>query len=189
MLETGSEHAPPYAAGAWRPRRPAAASGAATVAHRPRGLAAIPRQRTREYEAFVQLHEAHYLRYATARLRDAVAGQGAVETTLEALAGQWDDLLRAPCPAADAWRQLRTVVSGARRSVRRRHAGVDRLYRTLPDEAADAVLLRYRLRMPPGTAADLMGMDRSAVAALLQSARRRLPAATYEHLQEDAPLP
>lgn len=139
------------------------------------------------YVAFVQLHQPRYLRYARARLLDRSAGRVAVDTTFGIVAGRWESLLREPRPAADAWRQLRSQVNIMCCGTDRRPTAIDRLYGALPAEAADAVVLHCRLRMPMKAAADLMGVDPPVVAALLLTAMRQLPATTLEHLEERIP--
>lgn len=139
------------------------------------------------YVAFVHLHEPRYLRYARARLLNPSASRLAVDTTFGIVAGRWGDLLRKPRPAADVWRQLRLQVSTMSCATDRSPTAIDRLYGALADDAADAVVLRCQLKMPTEATADLMGLDPPAVAALLRTAMRQLPATTLEHLEECVP--
>ncbi|OPF71615.1 hypothetical protein VT50_0233440 [Streptomyces antioxidans] len=141
------------------------------------------------YLAFVQLHRPRYLRYAQVRLLDKPAGQAAVDATFGIVASRWDELLREPRLAAEAWRQLRGQISAARhrRRTDRRDQAVDRLYGSLPDGTADAVVLRCRLKMPVKTAAELMGVEPPVVTASLLAARRQLSTTALEYLESPVP--
>ncbi|MFC8449458.1 hypothetical protein [Kitasatospora sp. NPDC057223] len=118
----------------------------------------------------MQLYALRYRQYAQVRLSDEDLCAEAVEQALGYVADGWDAVLRCPQPMAVCWVLLRQVVSD--RSCRA--AGGDRLHRALPDPAADAAVLHYRLGLEPKTAAHLMGVEEGAVRAGLRAAARVL---------------
>ncbi|WP_330177070.1 hypothetical protein OG875_28350 [Streptomyces sp. NBC_01498] len=139
--------------------------------------------------AFVQLHRPDYLRYARARLYDESASEAAVEAAVAAFSGRWGDFLRNARPAADAWRQLRGQIRAASGAGTGHDPAVERLYEVLPEETADAALLRWRLSLAVESVADLMGTDRPAVTVSLLTARRRLSLTTLQQLEHHASRP
>ncbi|MFE6667276.1 hypothetical protein ACFVFH_27400 [Streptomyces sp. NPDC057697] len=137
--------------------------------------------------AFVQLHKDHYLLYARTRLDETVA-RAAVSTALDTVERQWDNYLRCAQPAADAWRRLSAEVHARSLGTDGSAPAVTRLYRSLPHDAADAVVLRWRMRLDPDAIADLMGLDPASVTVLLLTAQRLLPTTELEQLEEHRPL-
>ncbi|WP_421110312.1 sigma factor-like helix-turn-helix DNA-binding protein [Streptomyces sp. NEAU-S77] len=99
-----------------------------------------------------------------------------VETTLRDLAMIWPTVVSSSRPAAVVWRLLDALISSAVRARRERAAmSVDPVHRVLPAAQADAVILRCRLRLSEAQAAELMGVEESAVASLLRMAQRVAP--------------
>lgn len=137
-----------------------------------------------EYEAFIQLYGQLYYRYARARLDEDAPSRLAVDFTLRAVRRRWADLLRQPCPATGAWRQLRHHVTALRTE---RDSPVDRLYENCAPDIADIALLSYRLGLPLDATADVMGIDRPIAAAGLRTAMRHCPPQALEHLEEVVP--
>ncbi|MEV0188359.1 hypothetical protein AB0I39_07485 [Kitasatospora purpeofusca] len=118
----------------------------------------------------MQLYGPRYRQYARARLADERLSAEAVEHALDYLADGWDAVLRCPQPMAVCWVLLRQVVSDRSRRADR----TDQLHRSLPDPAADAAVLHYRLGLELKSAAHLMGVEEWAVRSDLRAATRIL---------------
>ncbi len=128
----------------------------------------------RGYAGFRQLYRDRYLRYA--RLRVGDAADAAVSAAFGHLADQWPRVMGSEIrPAAYSWRLLGGCVAAVGTDGAGTADATGGLYGVLPAEQADAVLLHYRLGMTLTEAADLMGVDPSALAAHLLMAERRLP--------------
>jgi hypothetical protein len=125
-----------------------------------------------------------YYRYARARLDEEAPSRLAVDFTVRAVRRRWADLLRQPCPATEAWRQLRRHVTALRTEG---DSLVDRLYESCAPDVADIALLRYRLSLPLDATADVMGIDRPFAAAGLRAAMRHCSPQTLEHLEVVVP--
>ncbi|WP_328299194.1 hypothetical protein OG389_16200 [Streptomyces sp. NBC_00435] len=128
-----------------------------------------------EFAALVHMNGAFYLRYALARALDKDTAQAAVDTTLAEAASRWSVLLHGPQPAAAIWLRLRLNVEEMNRHVARRDPLLESLYGSLSQLAADAVVLHRQLNLSVDTAAGLMGVERSAIAGALLTAKRVLP--------------
>ncbi|KUJ67373.1 hypothetical protein ACZ90_28225 [Streptomyces albus subsp. albus] len=138
------------------------------------------RRNTMGYLAFVQLQGPRYLEYAGARLHGDDSARVAVHATLSLIARRWGELLCEPRPGAEAWSHLRDRVGAMSRDGWSRNAEVDRLYGSLPADAADMVVLRCLLGMSEQATADVMGVDPPTVAAGLRAAGRRLPPGAFD---------
>ena len=126
------------------------------------------------YAGFHQLYRDRYLQYA--HLRVGGAATAAVEATFGQLAPQWSVVLGSGTrPAAYSWGLLGRCVAAVCTDGPGAADATGGLYGVLTAEQADAVLLHYRLGMTLTEAADLMGVDPSALAALLLMAERRIP--------------
>ncbi|MGI5484926.1 hypothetical protein [Streptomyces lavendofoliae] len=119
------------------------------------------------YEAFCSRQQAVYLRYAAVRLGDPAEAQEVVEAVLHGLAAAWPLALRDPSPAATAWDRFTRVVSV-------RVGGCQSLHGALPPAQADALMLRYRVGLSPGRAAEVTGRLEEEFTALLHSALRQI---------------
>ncbi|MFG2305289.1 sigma factor-like helix-turn-helix DNA-binding protein [Actinacidiphila glaucinigra] len=129
-----------------------------------------------EYRAFCLLHQERYMRYTRERVQDMGMSQQVVGAALGRLATIWPAVISSPRPEAVAWRLLNAlIVSEVRRLGSRVEQSVDAVHQVLPSAQADAVILRYRLRLNDRQAAELMGVEASAVASQLLMARRTLP--------------
>ncbi|KAF5990779.1 hypothetical protein BOG92_001180 [Streptomyces sp. WAC00263] len=129
-----------------------------------------------EYTAFCLLHRERYLRYTRERVQDAWVSQKLVEAALGNLATIWPAVISSSRPAAVAWRLLDALISSALRGRRSGAAhSVDAVHQVLPPAQADVVILRCRLRLSEAQAAELMGVERPAVASQLRMAQRALP--------------
>ncbi|WP_369184175.1 hypothetical protein [Streptomyces sp. Y1] len=129
-----------------------------------------PRSRS-DFDAFVQLNEPYYLKYARTRLAAEELGAEAVAWTLGYLEAEWTAILGCSQPMATCWSVLRGAVS--RRSAPGRLPG-NWLHTVLPDDAADAVLLKHRLGVELPVAARLMGVGTGVVEVQLRAALRIL---------------
>ncbi|MGK7235838.1 sigma factor-like helix-turn-helix DNA-binding protein [Streptomyces hygroscopicus] len=128
----------------------------------------------RGYVGFRQLYRDRYLRYA--RLRVGDAAEAAVSAAFGRLANQWSMVMGSGMrPTAYSWQLLGGCVAAVGTDTAGPADAMGGLYGVLPLEQADAVLLHYRLGMTMTEAADLMGVDPSALAAHLLMAERRLP--------------
>ncbi|WP_421107021.1 sigma factor-like helix-turn-helix DNA-binding protein [Streptomyces sp. NEAU-S77] len=126
------------------------------------------------YAGFCQLYRDRYLRYAHLRVGDAAAA--AVGAAFEYLASEWSTVLGSGTrPAAYSWELLGRCVDAVGMDGLGTADATGGLYSALPTEQADAVLLHYQLGMTLTEAADLIGVDPSALAAHLLMAERRLP--------------
>ncbi|MFJ1957699.1 hypothetical protein ACIOGT_31025 [Streptomyces microflavus] len=130
-----------------------------------------------EFTALVQMNGRFYLRYALARVVNQGAAAATVNSTLTETASRWPALLQGPQPAAAVWLRLRLNVEEAARHAACRDPLVDNLYGTLSSRVADAVVLNRKLQLSVDTTAGLMGVERSAIAAALLTAKRSLPSA------------
>ncbi|MFF2657670.1 sigma factor-like helix-turn-helix DNA-binding protein [Kitasatospora sp. NPDC058032] len=124
-----------------------------------------------DFEAFVQLYGPQYWRYARTRLDDDGLGTEAVAWTFGHIEARWDCVLGLSQPMTVCWSLLRDTVSS--RSAQGRQDG-DWLHSVLPETAADAVLLRYRLGVDLPDAARLMGIGVGTVGVELRVALRML---------------
>ncbi|AKA08287.1 hypothetical protein SAZ_42500 [Streptomyces noursei ZPM] len=101
-------------------------------------------------------------------------GHGAVVAAFSALSAIWAEVLGRSCPGTVSWQVLGHTVSAVRSASVCPSIDVDALYEVLPVLQADAVLLRDRLGMSLSGAADLMGVDESALVVLQRLADRSL---------------
>lgn len=124
------------------------------------------------YMAFVQLHRRDYEMYAGARLGNSKLAMSVVAEVLRGAELNWTTLMLRENPLALTWRALRDSVTTARTEVHDSQA--DGLHRTLPDQPADAVLLREGLGMDTKAAAALMGMEEPELHMQFQAAHRLL---------------
>ncbi|MFJ9591045.1 hypothetical protein [Streptomyces acidicola] len=118
------------------------------------------------FAAFCLRHLDVYNRYAAVRVGDEQRARMLVQAALGDLAMMWAEALESPSPSALAWRLLATRTGGAVA------AGGPELYRILPAQQADAVLLHYRLGLPAARAADVMGWQPGEFTCLLKAAVR-----------------
>ncbi|WP_327406785.1 hypothetical protein OG194_46535 [Streptomyces sp. NBC_01288] len=127
------------------------------------------------FAAFAERNRPRYTLYARARLSAVARSTAVVEATLVSAHDRWQWLMCQPCPAAEVWEELRRQVE--RRG--ERAAGQDpvltMLYQRLPNACADSVVLCRRLGFSLAEAAELMGVEPSAVEAALAAARRTFP--------------
>ncbi|OON80077.1 hypothetical protein [Streptomyces tsukubensis] len=126
-----------------------------------------------DYQAFRQMTQRAYLRYARARTGDSATAERSVHAAFGELSKRWAEVLRSSCPAAVAWDILSRAVAtheDGRVDPRLQRGALLRL--TGPQ--ADAVLLHRQLRLTAAEAADLMGIRTSSLRALLRTAERAL---------------
>ncbi|GAA4027047.1 hypothetical protein [Streptomyces plumbiresistens] len=126
-----------------------------------------------DYTAFCMLYQDRYLRYTRARVADPGLSRELVETALGSVATNWATVLASYCPAAEAWDILGSLIAQAMRG----HAAAtlyNTVYRVLPPLQADVVILRHRLSLSDGQAADLMGVEEPLVASQLRMAHRTM---------------
>ncbi|MEU6405484.1 hypothetical protein [Streptomyces sp. NPDC046985] len=111
-----------------------------------------------------------YTRYASLRLRDKGLARRTVQVALGDLAMVWAEALESSSPPALAWRLLTSRTGRAA-------VGCDPvLYRVLPTEQADVMLLRYCLGLPTAQAADVMGWSAARFARVLSDSVRTVSA-------------
>ncbi|MEV8391794.1 MULTISPECIES: hypothetical protein [unclassified Streptomyces] len=122
-----------------------------------------------EYDAFRQLNQQPYLRYACLRTGDPVRAERSVSLAFAALYARWPDTLRSPCPAAAAWEILHTAVDVEGQYGRNAEP---QLPCVLTAAQADAVRLHDHLGLSVYKTAALMGTEEDSVRALLRSAAR-----------------
>jgi hypothetical protein len=127
------------------------------------------------FAAFAERNRPRYTLYAGARLSTGAHSSAAVEATLASAREGWQRLMSGPCPAAEVWEQLRLQVERQGERVAAQNPVVAELYRRLPHASADSVVLCRLLGLPVAEAAELMGVEPSAVEAALTAARRALP--------------
>ncbi|MEU0248278.1 hypothetical protein ABZ192_28915 [Streptomyces sp. NPDC006235] len=126
-----------------------------------------------DYIAFCLLYQDHYLRYTRARVADPDLSRELVETALGSVAINWATVLASRRPAAEAWDILGSLIAQALHG----HATAtlcNTVYRVLPPLQADVVILRHRLSLSDGQAADLIGVEESVVASQLRMAHRTM---------------
>ncbi|MFI1890197.1 hypothetical protein [Streptomyces jumonjinensis] len=124
-----------------------------------------------DYLAFRELVHDAYTRYAQARIGQMPLTRIAVNTAFAAIRQAWPRTLSSASAPQTAWRLLRQTVTCYADAT----PGAASIVHCILDHAtADAVLLHRRLGMPLRQAADLMGVDNSAVRALLVRADRAL---------------
>ncbi|MFJ2400368.1 hypothetical protein ACIOUE_03630 [Streptomyces xanthochromogenes] len=127
------------------------------------------------FAAFAERNRPRYTRYAQARLAQDTSVTRAVRATFVYAREDWHWLLGQPSLAADVWEELRYQVRVLSGAVAARDTEVRSLYDGLPENSADSVLLCHRLGLAVGEAAELMGLEISAVQAGLAVAHRALP--------------
>lgn len=127
------------------------------------------------FRAFTERNQPRYTHYAAARIPLKPSVLTAVDATLAHACQHWDWLLSQPSLAADVWEELRYQVRRQADEAPPRDTEVATLYYSLPETSADSVLLCRRLGMDIQEAAELMGLEPSAVEAGLSVARRALP--------------
>ncbi|WSQ15127.1 hypothetical protein OG604_49645 [Streptomyces sp. NBC_01231] len=135
-----------------------------------------------DYTAFCMLYQDRYLRYARARVADAGLSRQLVEAALGSVATNWATVLASRCPTAEAWNILGSLIAQAVRG----HSAAsicNTVYRVLPPLQADVVILRHRLSLSDGQAADLMGVEEPVVATQLRMARRTMARRTAPPLR------
>ncbi|MEV7203494.1 hypothetical protein [Streptomyces griseoluteus] len=103
------------------------------------------------FTAFCASRFETYVRYATLRLRDKDLARQTAQEAFGDLAMVWAEALESSSPSALAWRLLAARTNRAAGN----HDPV--LYRVLPREQADAVLLKYCLGLPAAQAAEVLG--------------------------------
>ncbi|SNT56265.1 hypothetical protein [Actinacidiphila glaucinigra] len=129
-----------------------------------------------EYRAFCLLHQERYMRYTRERVQDMRMSRQVVGEALGNLAMIWPAVISSPRPAAVAWRLLNTLISSEVRHLESQvEEPVDAVHQVLPSAQADAVILRCRLQLDDRQAAELMGVEASAVASQLLMAERTMP--------------
>ncbi|MFJ7424014.1 sigma factor-like helix-turn-helix DNA-binding protein [Streptomyces uncialis] len=124
-----------------------------------------------DYLAFRELVHDAYTRYAHARIGQAPLARTAVNTAFAAIRRTWTRTLSTPSAPRTAWRLLHRTVTCYADAV---PGSASIAHRLLEPAPADAVLLHRRLGMSLAKTADVMGVDASAVRALLARADRRL---------------
>lgn len=127
----------------------------------------VPIHLPADYTAFCSTHRRVYLRYSRVRLRCEAAAQRAVACALGDLAMTWSAALRSPSLPAVAWSTLTGRVAACARDR-------DLLRRLLPDQQADAVILRHRLGLGVPDVAQTMGLPQPVIISQLRCARRAL---------------
>ncbi|MGW2658356.1 hypothetical protein ACWC1D_32485 [Streptomyces sp. NPDC001478] len=123
----------------------------------------------------MQMNEHLYHRYAHARIPDLEAAAATVASTFAEAVSWWPVLLQGPHPAAAVWVLLRRNADEAVRHATRSDLLVNKLYGLLSSRVADAVVLDRKLQLSVESAAGLIGVERSAVAGALLTAKRSLP--------------
>lgn len=121
------------------------------------------------FTAFCDRRRETYVRYATARVGCLRTGEEMTQAAFGDLAMRWPEALRSASPAAVSWDLFTDRITA-----RGRERG--ELHRVLPDLQADALVLRYRVGLPLGQAADLMGLTDTELAGALRAAMRHLAA-------------
>ncbi len=145
-------------------------------AHRPT-VTALPL----DYQAFRDLTQVPYLRYAQARTGEPEAAVGAVDTVFDDLAVVWSYVLSSARAAAVAWDLLGGALARQATCCCRSPAG--HAYCLLPAPLADALVLRVHLGMGCPAAAHVMGVDTAELCGLLTLAQRRAPRCLLTHLR------
>ncbi|HBF81482.1 MAG TPA: hypothetical protein DD420_16585 [Streptomyces sp.] len=125
--------------------------------------------------AFTERNQPRYTRYVRARLAHGADVSVAVGATLAYARENWDWLLGQSSLAAEVWEELRYQVRCLPGVVSSQNADVQALYRGLPETSADSVLLCHCLGLPVKEAAELMGLETSALQAGFAVACRALP--------------
>ncbi|WNO70153.1 hypothetical protein [Streptomyces sp. AM8-1-1] len=136
-----------------------------------------------DYIGFCMHYQDRYLRYTRVRVADPGLSRELVETTLGSVAVNWADLLASPCPAAEAWAILGSVIAQAARGQAATSLS-SVAYRILPALQADVVILRHRLCLSNEQTADLLGVEESVVTSQLRMAHR-----TMSGHPEHSPIP
>ncbi|MFD4611923.1 hypothetical protein ACFWOT_28390 [Streptomyces sp. NPDC058440] len=103
------------------------------------------------FTAFCASRFETYVRYATLRLRDEDLARQTAREAFGDLAMVWAEALESSSPSALAWRLL---AARTNRAASERDPAV---YRVLPREQADAVLLKYCVGLSAAQAADVLG--------------------------------
>ncbi|MFI7337222.1 hypothetical protein ACIBUY_04695 [Streptomyces sp. NPDC050085] len=151
---------------------------------RPR-TAEVAIQLPADYRAFCLLYQETYLRYAQARVSEPDSSHAIVARALGLLATHWPRALTSH-PAEVAWELLGSLFPrprGAIDSATLSMGGCEVLYRVLPANQADAVVLRHRLLLDTHACADLMGVEPFTVTCRLSLAYRSLPKTFADCLQ------
>ncbi|MER5968557.1 hypothetical protein ABT112_02215 [Streptomyces sp. NPDC002055] len=120
------------------------------------------------YLAFCSDHWAVYQRFGAAAAGSRHAGSRIARAALRDLGEQWHRALRSSSPAAHAWGLL------SRRASENRTAPRYGLHGLLDRDAADALVLRYRLGLPPRRAGHAMGLSEAGFELLRRRALRDL---------------
>lgn len=137
--------------------------------------------------AFRQLHRRRYLEYTGARLNDPRLCHQVVDTAFATLDSLWPQVISSPCPEAMAWTILGALVSTSLDAARSYAVPEsDEVYEALPPAQADVVILRCKLELDTGQAADLMGVEAPTVTGRLRTAERQLPAHLVARLRTGA---
>ncbi|MFI9630510.1 hypothetical protein [Streptomyces sp. NPDC052042] len=122
-----------------------------------------------EYEAFRQMTQDAYLRYARVRTGDETSAARSVAQMFAELTNQWEDTLRSACPAAAVWKLLSSAVEDQFPC----GTACEPQPRSLLSSAeTDTVVLHRHLGLTIEETAALMGVERPSVRALLRSAAR-----------------
>lgn len=127
------------------------------------------------FAAFAERNRPRYTLYARARLSAVARSTAVVEATLVSAHDRWQWLMCQPCPAAEVWEELRRQVERRGERAAGRDPVLTMLYQRLPNACADSVVLCRRLGFSLAEAAELMGVEPSAVEAALAAARRTFP--------------
>ncbi|WP_435124469.1 hypothetical protein [Actinacidiphila sp. bgisy144] len=118
------------------------------------------------FAAFCAHKQGLYQRYVTLRVGSPARACRLVQVTLGDLAMNWHEVLSSSSPAAESWQLLTArVAEAAGRTLRAP-------YDVLSRQDADVLVLRYRMGLPLGVAADLMGLDESTLTCRLHAALR-----------------
>ncbi len=116
---------------------------------------------------FCCTHRPVYLQYSRVRLKNEHASRLAVACALGDLALKWTAALSSPSLPAVAWEILTARVDASVRHW-------DPLRSLLPDQQADAVILRHRLGLRVRDVAQIMGVPQPVITGQLHWARSAL---------------
>jgi hypothetical protein len=118
------------------------------------------------YTAFCRDHWQVYCRFGAATAGSARTGSSIACAALRDLGEQWDTALRSPSLSAHAWDLLSS------RAAERRTESLCGLHRLLDRDAADALVLRYKLGLSAREAGHAMGLPEADFELLRSRALR-----------------
>ncbi|MGX1761963.1 hypothetical protein ACWIG5_34505 [Streptomyces lydicus] len=136
-------------------------------------LAALPV----DFTALCELRYGLFLSFTRLHLEAPGHAEDTVRAALGDLAITWTQVLQRPCVAEAAWTALRHRITAETQHLRGQGRGgtlLGLVYRALPEVQADAVALRYLMKLSLGEAADLVGADPAAIAYRVRAAQRQL---------------